>query len=445
MQVKKPPLFPFLIPEYYLHWTFQNRRLLAPQLRTLSGESLAILEPGVYNPAEGPDFQNALLDIGGIRMRGDVECHLRWQDWYRHGHQHDRRYRQVVLHVLWELPGELPEALASRFQHLILARSLNLPRQEWLRHMEKLKQDAAGKDLSCPGHWLTPANLQSVAWRRFRRKCSELASWVNHYGWETALYIGLGRVLGYSKNSAPFMRLVQTLPPERLLALVPPIQRSPLLFYILMGWQSGLFNRPLRLSAHDSSDGFRRTIAFVRDQFAGRLPLHHQTLLQWQFGRLRPQNSPYLRLAGLAQIIHDYQQPGLFRHLSGLFQQRLPLNRLLPEIEQTVCRPLSPAFGPFLQSLLRLKQIPAHSMGKRRCRLFALNILLPLFHLWAEHRQSVGFQWYLKDLYFQFPAVDQNHVLKRILSATDRNIPQKAYVHQALLEYQQQRLPAEPA
>lgn len=66
-----------------------------------------LLYPGRPGGPVGPDVRDAVflapsLDADGSdrRLVGDVEFHLRAGDWYQHRHHLDRRYNQVILHMV---------------------------------------------------------------------------------------------------------------------------------------------------------------------------------------------------------------------------------------------------------------------------------------------------------------------------------------------------------
>jgi len=76
------------------------------------GTVVRVVDPGEWNLEAGPDFKNAVLEIGRSRrrVRGDVEMHLRPADWEAHRHGSDRAYDGVVAHVTW-LEGPRPASL----------------------------------------------------------------------------------------------------------------------------------------------------------------------------------------------------------------------------------------------------------------------------------------------------------------------------------------------
>lgn len=438
MQALNAPAAASSIPEYYLYWTFQRPYLLKNRLRTIEKLPLAIIDPGQRNLDNGPDFTDALLKINHVLTRGDIEFHLHWQDWFRHGHQHDRRYQRVILHVLWYPPKQLPESLRQRFSHLVLSRHLKLKPKPWLEFMKRLQQEGEKSAPEAVSSLPGSALLDELAWNRFFRKCDELDDDLRQFGWNDTLYVGLARALGYSKNSAPFMQLVRSFPPSLLFRNVHPLQRSPLLFWILLAWHGGLLERPFLNIKKNTPQNLLKIIHHVRKRYAGVLPASGQNLLQWQFSRLRPGNNPYFRLAGLAQLLFEYQNQDLFQNLLNLFSGRLSLEGLLQGVEKILCLPLSLQFPPYLKELLGYQRLPANAIGRDRCRQFILNILLPLFYVWGRLHNSPGFQMYLEDLYYSFPAADDTPILRHFSGPGQERAAKKAYIQQALLEYCQQ-------
>ena len=88
--------------EYILHHVWFKQRFSGRDLTTTDGRSLQILHPGEYNENSGPDFLNAVIRIDQERWAGAVEIHLKSSDWYDHGHQTDKQYDSVILHVCLE-------------------------------------------------------------------------------------------------------------------------------------------------------------------------------------------------------------------------------------------------------------------------------------------------------------------------------------------------------
>ena len=88
--------------EKLLHYTWKHRLLPLAGLRTADGRELEVIDPGLPNGDAGPDFFNAKVRIGGTLWVGNVELHDRASDWHAHGHDRDRAYDNVVLHVVGE-------------------------------------------------------------------------------------------------------------------------------------------------------------------------------------------------------------------------------------------------------------------------------------------------------------------------------------------------------
>ena len=77
-----------------------RHRLMGRRLSTVGGEEVRVIDPGVLNTDAGPDFFNAKVRIGSQQWAGNVEIHVKASDWYRHGHDRDPAYGNVILHVV---------------------------------------------------------------------------------------------------------------------------------------------------------------------------------------------------------------------------------------------------------------------------------------------------------------------------------------------------------
>ena len=95
-------------------------------LMTRCGTAVRVVNPGDWNQMEGPDFKNAVLEVGKDHRRvvGDVEVHLCPSDWDLHGHGSDPNYRNVIAHVTWK-NGPAPQSLPAGALSIWLGRFIS--------------------------------------------------------------------------------------------------------------------------------------------------------------------------------------------------------------------------------------------------------------------------------------------------------------------------------
>ena len=102
------------ITERHVQAIWYDAALRPKQLMTRRGSEVRVVSPGEWNLGAGPDFRNAVLEVGKDRRRvvGDVEVHLCPNDWDFHRHGTDPNYRNVIAHVTWRC-GPVPASLPS--------------------------------------------------------------------------------------------------------------------------------------------------------------------------------------------------------------------------------------------------------------------------------------------------------------------------------------------
>lgn len=425
------------IPERWLYWTYETPHWLTAPLRSLCGKQIRVIEPGVRNDDNGPDFCGALLEIEGVRCRGDVECHVTVADWYRHGHDEDRRYANVLLHLLWDAPDGVPASLAGRFPHVLVRQHLQGGESAWRAAMicrEGVVPGGAGGMCSLE----TAARL---AEQRFRRKVDRLAEWARHFSLDDVLWIALAEALGYAKNRFPFRQLLWERPPSREMPRFPPGISPAVGWWLYLALNAGWLTPPAR---DPLPVPCRRLVGHW--QAAGVYPVLRRT--DWYFARLRPYNSPFLRLGALAQLLVRPGPGRLFATLLDISRQRLPLTPLLRQWEADLCAPLSADLAELLQRFGGFQRLPRYLLGRTRRRQFLINAALPCLWYWATRSGNTGFRLYVEGLYEAFPGVEDPVLINRCLGpgaapAQAEPFRRSGFYQQGLLEYQQAEKPGD--
>jgi hypothetical protein len=298
----EPVLDPFT--ERHLHCVWYDDRLRPEGLVTARGEALRILHCGRWNQESGPDFMGGEWEVGGRRVCGDIEIHIRPMDWKLHGHAEDPRYGNVRLHVTYE-PGRLPsELLPAACEEVSLKAALDARSHFFFDSIDtsaypweveggqnELRNLCASMDEPDRGRLLDAAGQE-----RLRRKTLRMARAMQAVGPSQALYQAMLRGLGYKQNADIAEESARRLPLHELRHLA---QGDPETAHALLLGVAGL------LPADNDSPGiwpwmnpralwgdwFRH-----RDTFAGAL-LQPEN---WRLDHCRPDNHPRRRIRAAA-------------------------------------------------------------------------------------------------------------------------------------------------
>ena len=288
--------------EQLLHYVWQHRIFPLGTLHTDQGQVVEVIDPGLHNTDAGPDFFNAKIRLDGQLWVGNVEIHLRATDWYRHHHETDIHYNNVVLHVVETLDGVARNAAGNA------PPQLQLPIPDTLRSsFEALQQEAQYP----PCHKVIPdipalhihSWLDALARERLQQKTERIERWLAQTtdDWERTFFITLARAFGFGKNTDAFELWAATIDPQH----IGKHRDNPMQVEAFFFGQAGLLDEhttpPERQDEHFHR--LQQEYRFLQKKF-NLTPISYA---HWRFLRLRPQNFPHRRLAQLALLYSTAQ------------------------------------------------------------------------------------------------------------------------------------------
>lgn len=286
--------------EQLLHYVWKHR-LFQSELKTTDGIPLEILDVGLHNTDEGPDFFNAKVKVGDRTWIGNIEIHKSSDDWYKHKHDKNSVYNSVILHVVEFATAEvnneaglpIPQCEIKYSRHIkdnidfLLNSDVSLPCCNYLKEFPSIHLQG----------WLNALLLE-----RQERKAGDIQRLLDRFNssWTDVFYVALSRSMGFGLNSDAFERLGLSLPLNYILKQGDnPLQIEALLF-----GQSGM------LDDSNSPDEYTKKLQqeynFLKTKYSLK-PLDKNIFRKL---RIRPTSSPHIRIAQLASLLLNIQ--GLF-------------------------------------------------------------------------------------------------------------------------------------
>jgi Protein of unknown function (DUF2851) len=314
------------VVERLVAWIWQQQALDGP-LPADDGRMYQVVFRGRPWGERSPDFQGAILAReDGLLLRGDVEIHVRASDWRRHGHGRDPAYNQAVCQVvLWQDdPRPIAREDGTCIPTIELVTRLAAPLAELERRAarELAETKAARRRAPAIPCVESPSDLAVLLDRagvaRFLEHAATFESDLACLPREEVLYRGALRAMGYTANTRGFEQLGQALPLATLRAVTagsPGPARLQRLQAALLG-VAGLLPSQRGIAVSEGWPGLLES-AWVDQAHALPSPLPSGT---WRSWRVRPENVPVRRAAGVGQLINTWSAGD-------------PLDRLLGDLE----------------------------------------------------------------------------------------------------------------
>ena len=334
------------MPEIVLHYIWEHCLWAGFEQYTTDGKKVEILSVGEHNRDAGPDYSHARIRIDGHEWVGNIEIHVCASDWTKHHHHLDRAYDNIILHVV----RTADKPIYNSKGELVPQCELNYPSdKDYLSALFESAQrmDSAIARIGCAEQLLHDPRLLTEGWRKTllckRLECKRASITrlleITKGSWEHALYISLARNFGFHTNSVPFEELAINTP----LSCLQKHRNSLFQLTALLLGQAGLVQEPELQKEYD----------FLRVKF-GLTPMEGSI---WKHARLRPQNSPELRIRQFAQLMHQSEN-------------------LLSKILDT----------DDLKELEVLFAVP--QMGKSSVDILLINTVIPYKYAYALHQNN---------------------------------------------------------
>ena len=360
---------------------WQERAARQATFRTTQGRRIQVLYPGRRGTEAGPDFRDALLyqeDLGLVR--GDVELHLRQEEWRSHGHHKDPGYNGVVLHGV--LQGKWkPTRLHSGASAPVVSLEALL-RQPGPPHSSTSQEGSVLWSLLKKSGFNPPEDrrhaaelLDQVGQARFLDKSRAFDTLMNEEGAEEVLYQGIMESLGYSENRQAFLELAHGAPYRVLQGLARPAPRED---------RRNLVSRRLLEAA-----------GLLQVDHKGPIKGARMSSDRWRMFRVRPSNHPRRRITGAACLLSRHLEQGLLQGLADLVR-----GESWRGLEKGLAVS-SPDSGPAL-------------IGKGRAGDMAVNVVLPFFHAWASHGGQRRLPALALAVYKSYPRLQANRLTQEM-------------------------------
>jgi hypothetical protein len=273
--------------EKYLHLIWEMKRFPSRDFVSVEGFEIEILSFGIRNDdLAGPDFFYGKVRYDGMVHYGMIEIHVKSSDWYRHKHHADKRYNNVVLHVVYEYDKpviqnnvEIPTIELKQF----------IDQEHYLKfrrgRLDSLPILCRSQLRDIPSVYLESMKSRAVI-EKLMQKYITVSDMVG-LGRKELLFALITLAFGTSKNKYGFERILQRLPVEKV-------------------FKEGQFQK-------------RR---YVREMSA--VFEEYKETVEWNYKGLRPQGSPDIRLVQLISTLESIN----LDHFTGINSSKLIENEI---------------------------------------------------------------------------------------------------------------------
>ena len=354
--------------EDFLHYIWKHKKFQFNNLKTTTGEPVVVTSVGQHNFNSGPDFFNAKLKIGEQLWAGNVEIHIKSSDWFLHGHEQDKAYDNVILHVVWDDDTEVfrkdnTPIPTLQLKDVVVASMLNnyeklfAKQNKWIN----CEHDFASTDDFIITNW-----LERLYFERLERKSGTIETLLaaSKNDWELVLFKMLTKNFGLKVNGESFFSLAQSID----FSIIRKTQSNLQVLEALLFGQAALLEQ-------DVEDAYYISLTKEYEFLKQKFNLQNKQVLPLQFFRLRPPNFPTIRLSQLANLYNTHQ---------NLFSKVIELNQLEDFYE--LFKISTSEFWKTHYTFQKESKTSNKMLTKSFIDLLLINTILPIKFSYAKHK-----------------------------------------------------------
>lgn len=364
--------------ESLIHYTWKHRLFPLAPLATTDGLPVEVIDPGMENRNDGPDFFNAKVKISGTLWVGNVEIHTTASDWYAHGHDTDKRYDSVVLHVA----ATADRAVMRTDGTPIPQMELQVP-----EHIVKNYRELQATDHYPPCYRVIPelSNLMIHSWmssllyERLDMRAAQIAARYEAHdkNWDDALFCTIARNFGFGTNGDAFEEWSRRIDFRAVDKHADNLLQVEAIFF----GQAGLLDEatiPEYYHGELLRDTYFQTLKREYTFLAHKFGMRPMEPTMWRLLGMRPANFPHVRLAQLARLYHE---------------RRISVSKLLAATDKTaIMELLRVETTPYWDTHYTFASTPSAPIKKRitdsAITLLLINSIAPFYYSYGQRRDD---------------------------------------------------------
>ncbi len=362
--------------------------------RSADNLEVEIISTGLWNREAGPDFRDARIRIDNHVVTGDVEIHHRASDWFRHNHEPNPAYYNVILHVA--AVDDLSTAQREQLPPLMLLASAS--ENSELKPEINVGKCAAvltGKPFAELLNFFEEAGMA-----RFYAKAEVFLRQALLEGIEKCTLRALFEAVGYKNNRENFIELF-----ERYFEYDEAVRRVD--FEAIIWGESGLLPDP---AVDPPAAELLKFESACWDRWWS-IRRKARPEIHWRRDGVRPSNTPERRVAAAVMLIRRFGERPL-HHFVELSMKIGSYGAFIDEMLSQLA--LNDDMWDHWTNFHKPRNTPAAVMGRSRALELAVNVILPAMHAYGFIEKRPGIAEFAANAWRQLPPMQENTVIRTV-------------------------------